>query len=127
MNILMLSSSLDSFLQLIGVLLVFIFVLVLTYAVTRWMAGYQKVRMKSKNLQIVETIPAGNNKMICLIKAGTEYFVVSIGKDEIHPLMTLREDQLTDLSFLNEGDDSVTGESFQEIFGQLKDKMSSKK
>lgn len=127
MSILMLSSSLDSFLKLISVLLVFVFVLAITYVVTRWMAGYQKVRMKSKNLQIVETIPAGNNKMICLIKAGTEYLVVSIGKDEIHPLMTLREDQLTDLSFLNEGDNLAAGESFQEIFGQLKDKMSSKK
>jgi len=128
MNILMLSSSLDSFLKLISVLLVFVFVLVITYAVTRWMAGYQKVKMKSKNLQIIETIPAGNNKMICLLKTGTEYLVVSIGKDEIHPLTTLREDQLTDFSFLlDEGDALVTGESFQEILGQLKDKMSAKK
>ena len=127
MNILMLSSSLDSFLKLISVLLVFVFVLVITYAVTRWMAGYQKVKMKSKNLQIIETIPAGNNKMICLLKTGTEYLVVSIGKDEIHPLTTLREDQLTDFSFLDEGDALVTGESFQEILGQLKDKMFAKK
>lgn len=126
MNILLLSSSLDSFLQLIGVLLVFIFVLAITYAVTRWMAGYQKIKMKSKNLQILETIPAGSNKMICLVKAGTEFLVVSIGKDEIRPLMTLKEDQLTDLSFMNEVEGAVTGESFQEIFGQLKEKMSSK-
>lgn len=127
MSVLMLSSSLDSFLKLISVLLVFVFVLGITYVVTRWMAGYQKVRMKSKNLQIIETIPAGNNKMICLLKAGTEYLVVSIGKDEIHPLMTLKEDQLTDVSFLMEADTLNTGESFQEIFGQLKDKMSNKK
>lgn len=122
----MLSSSMDSFLKLISVLLVFVFVLAITYVVTRWMAGYQKVRMKCKNLQIVETIPAGSNKMICLVKAGTQYLVVSVGKDEIHPLATLSEDQLTDLSFLNEGEDMVTGESFQEIFGQLKEKMSAK-
>jgi len=127
MNILMLSSSLDSFLKLISVLLVFVFVLAITYAVTRWTAGYQKGRMKSKNLQILETIPAGTNKMICLVKAGTEFLVVSIGKDEIHPLMTLKEEQLTDFSFMNEGDTSVTGESFQDILGQLKEKMSTKK
>ena len=47
--------------------------------------------------------------------------------DEIHPLITLKEEQLTDLSFLQEGGDSmVSGESFQEIFGQLKEKMSKK-
>ena len=127
MGILMLSSSLDSFLKLISVLLVFVFVLAITYVVTRWTAGYQKVRMKSTNLQIIETIPAGNNKMICLLKAGTEYLVVSIGKEEIHPLMTLSESQLTDVSFLLDGDASNSGESFQEIFGQLKEKMSAKK
>ena len=53
--------------------------------------------------------------------------MVAIGKDEIHPLMNLKEEQLTDMSFLQEGTDSVvSGESFQEIFGQLKEKMSKK-
>lgn len=127
MRFLMLSSSVESFLKLISVLLVFVFVLAITYVVTRWVGGYQKVRMKSKNLQIIETIPAGNNKTICLLKAGTEYLVVSVGKDEIHPLMTLTEDQLTDFSFLNEESGLVSGESFQEILGQLKEKMSQKK
>lgn len=126
MRFLMLSSSVDNFLKLVSVLLVFVFVLAITYIVTRWMAGYQKAHMKCKNLQIIETIPAGNSKMICLVKAGTQYLVVSVGKDEIHLLTTLNEDQLTDLSFLNEDENPVNGESFQEIFGQLKEKMSIK-
>ena len=127
MGILMMTSSVDSFLQLISVLLVFVFVLAITYVVTRWIAGYQKTQMKCKNLQIIETIPAGNNKMICLLKAGTEYLVVSIGKDEIHPLTTLTEEQLTDLSFKNDVQEFSTGESFQDIFQQLKEKMNVKK
>ncbi len=126
MNILLVSSSFENFLQLISVLLVFVFVLILTYAATKWIGSYQKVQMKSKNLQIIETIPAGANKMICLVKAGTEYLVVSIGKDEIHPLMTLKEEQLTDFSFKREDEGIKQTESFQEIFGQLKDKMSKK-
>ena len=119
------SSSLESFLELIGVLLIFVFVLVITYLGSRWMAGYQKMHMKSKNLQIIESIPAGNNKMICLVKAGTEYLVVAVGKDEIHPLATLSEEQLTDFSFKNESV-SQKQESFQEIFGQFRDKLSKK-
>ncbi len=122
-----LSASMESFLQLISALLIFAFVLLITYFTTRWVGNYQKVRMKSKNLQMIETLSAGNNKTICLLKAGTEYLVVAVGKDEIHPLATLKEEQLTDLSFLNEGADNVvSGESFQEILGQLKDKMSKK-
>ena len=127
MKIVMLSASMESFLQLLSALLIFAFVLLITYFTTRWVGNYQKVQMKSKNLQVIESLPAGTNKSICLIKAGTEYLVVAIGKDEIHPLTTLSEDQLTDISFLNENVSGVvTGESFQEILGQLKDKMSKK-
>lgn len=125
MRILMVQASVESFLQLIALVFILAFVLVITYLVTRWIGGYQKAHMKSKNLQIIETIPAGNNKMISLIKTGTVYLVVSVGKEEIHPLVTLSEDQLTDLSFLQEKpENTVNVETFQEIFGQLKDKMS---
>lgn len=127
MKFLMLSASMESFLQLIVTLLIFVFVLGITYITTRWIGNYQKGHMNSKNLRVIETIPAGQNKHICLVKAGTEYLVVAIGKDEIHPLATLSEEQLTDLSFMNEiPNTTVSGESFQEIFGQLKDKMSKK-
>ena len=127
MILLSLSASLESFLQLISALLIFAFVLLITYFTTRWVGSYQKVRMKSKNLQVIESLSAGNNKSICLLKAGTEYLVVAIGKDEIHPLATLKEEQLTDVTFLDERNENpVTGESFQEILGQLKDKMSKK-
>lgn len=127
MRILCVSASMESFLQLISALLIFVFVLLITYFTTRWVGNYQKVRMKSKNLQIIESLSAGNNKSICLLKAGKEYLVVAIGKDEIHLLATLQEEQLTDFSFMNEVPVSmVSGESFQEILGQLKDKMSQK-
>lgn len=122
-----LSASMESFLQLISALLIFVFVLLITYFTARWVGSYQKVRMKSKNLQIIESMSVGNNKTICLLKAGTEYLVVAVGKDEIHTLTVLKEEQLTDVSFLQEEVDTVvSGESFQEIFGQLKEKMSKK-
>ena len=123
--LLLTSASMDSFLELIGVLLIFVFVLVITYLCSKWMAGYQKIHMKSKNLQVIESIPAGSNKAICLVKVGKEYLVVGIGKDEIQYLATLTEEQLTDLSFQQE---KTTGkeESFQEIFGQFRDRLSKK-
>ena len=127
MILLSLSASMESFLQLISALLIFALVLLLTYFTTHWVGNYQKIRMKSKNLQVIESLSAGNNKSICLIKAGTEYLVVAVGKDEMHLLTTLKEEQLTDVSFMDEGlETQVTGESFQEILGQLKEKMSKK-
>ena len=121
------SASMESFLQLVSALLIFALVLLLTYFTTRWVGGYQKVRMKSRNLQIIESLSVGNNKSICLLKTGNEYIVIAVGKDEIHSLATLKEEQLTDISFKDEGIDVMAGgESFQEILGQLKDKMSKK-
>lgn len=119
------TTSLESFLELIGILLIFVFVLVITYLCVRWMAGYQKIHMKSKNLHIIESVPAGSNKMICLVRAGTEYLVVAVGKEEIHYLATLSEEQLTDMSFKAESTNKKE-ETFQEIFGQFKDRLSKK-
>ena len=123
----LLSSSLKSFIELIGVVFVFVFVLVITYICTRWIAGYQKQQMKNGNLCIIETISVGNNKSICLVKVGTEYLVVGVGKDEIHSLTVLSEDQLTDFRFKQESEHRVmNNESFQNIFDKMKEKLPKK-
>ena len=117
----------DSFLMLIATLLVFVFVLAITYMCTKWIANYQKIKLKSCNLQIVESIPAGNNKMICLVKTGSQYMVVGIGKDEIHLLMTLSEEQLTDFSFRQVNENSaITNETFSELLNKFKEKLPKK-
>ncbi len=124
MNIL-LSSSLESFIQLVGVLLIFAFVLAITYLTTRWMGGYQKAHSHNKNLRIIETIHVGNNKMISIIAAGKKYLVVSVGKDEVHMLAELSEEELKELP--DTGEKSVMPqESFQQILGKLKDKLPKK-
>ena len=123
MNIL-LAGSLDSLLQLLGSLIIFVFVIVLVYLVTRWMGAIQKGRSNNKNLHIIETIGVGNNKMISIIEAGTVYLVVSIGKDEVHLLARLTREQLKDFSF--EEECGMQQESFSEILGKLKDKLPKK-
>ena len=115
-------SSLDSFVQLITVLVIFIFVLIITYFTTRWMAGIQKGRSFNKNLRIIETISAGNNKMISIVQAGEKYLVVSIGKDEVHYLTELKQEELKDLSFMNTDNQNDKQDPFAEIYGRLKEK-----
>lgn len=112
----------ESFIQLLGVLLIFVFVLAITYFATRWMAGVQKSRTNNKNLKIIESISVGNNKFISIVKAGALYLVISVGKDEVHLLTELKEDQLSDLSFLSELSTN-NNVSFQEVLTKFKDKM----
>ena len=121
----LLSSSFHSLVQLIGALIIFAFVLGITYLTTRWMGGFQKSRSNNKNLHIIETINVGNNKYISIVEAGTVYLVVSVGKDEVHLLTQLTREQLKDFSF-EHVEESESQEPFMEILEKLKDKLPKK-
>ena len=116
----LLSSSFHSLVQLIGALIIFAFVLGITYLTTRWMGGFQKSRSNNKNLHIIETINVGNNKYISIVEAGTVYLVVAVGKDEVHLLTQLTREQLKDFSF-EHVEEKESQESFTEILEKLKD------
>ena len=120
MDDILMTSSLESFMQLISVLVIFVFVLVITYVTTRWMAGFQKSRSYNKNLKIIETIAVGNNKLISIVAVGKKYIAVSVGKDDVHFLTEIKEDELKDLSFLDEPDKESAKESFANILEKLK-------
>ena len=85
--------------QLIGVLIIFVFVLIITYFTTKWVGGFQKIQMSKGNLMVLETIRIANGKFLQLVKA-------------------LTEDQL---SVQTSDHMKNSQENFQEIFSRLKD------
>jgi flagellar protein FliO/FliZ len=119
------SSSWESFIQLLGALVIFAFVLVITYLATRWMGGMQKTRGSNKNLRIIETIGVGNNKFISIVEVGTVYLVVSVGKDEVNLLTRISMEELKDLSFEDE-DNMNLQDTFAGILKKVKDKVPKK-
>lgn len=125
MSILLAGSALKSFMELLGALVIFAFVLVIVYLTTKWMGGLQMAKNSNKNLRIVETIAIGNNKYISIVEAGMVYLVVSVGKDEVHLLARLTREQLKDFSF-EDTKKSAQAESFAQIFDRLKDKFPKK-
>lgn len=124
MILLEISSGWESFFQLIGVLLIFLFVLAITYFTTKWIAGYQKGAMCNKNIRIVETFRVNNNKFIQIIQIGEKYLAISVCKDTINVLTELTEEQLTWLP--SQEEKSATTPDFQEIFEKLKGKFPGK-
>lgn len=118
-------SSLESFLQLVGVLLIFVFVLLITYLTTRWMGGFQKAHSNNKNLHIIETISVGNNKYLEIVQAGTKYLVVAVGKDEVQFLAELSEEELKEVPALNNSS-TPSSESFQDILNKVREKFPKK-
>lgn len=114
------TSGFSNFMQLLGVLLIFIFVLVITYFTTKWIAGYQKNKSYNKNLRVIETLKLTQNKYIQIVEAGDVYLVIGIGKDEITMLTTLTEEQLKDLDTYEVTKQAVAGENFQDILNKIK-------
>lgn len=93
--LLAMTSRADSYLQLLTVLLLFVFVLAITYLTTRWIAGYQKSRMLGGNLEVMETCRLTSNKYLQIVRAGKKYVLIAVGKDEVHMLAELSEEELS--------------------------------
>ena len=107
------SSVLESIGQLFSVLAIFIIVLLVTYFVTRWIAGYQQSQMQTRNLKVIETLRLANNKYIQIIEA--------LSRDHVEKLAELTKDQLKEISASGAAGKDTIGESFQEILGKVKE------
>ncbi len=95
MNVLMTSySRLSSFAQLITLLIVFVFVLALTYYATKWMAKIQKSQFRNSNIEVVETFRLSNTKYIQIVKLGGKYVAIAVGKDTVTFLTELDATEL---------------------------------
>ena len=112
----LLSSSLNSFIQLLGVLLIFLFVLVITYFTTKWIGGYQKVQMSGRSFQVVDTIRIANNKLVQVIKMGDVY-VTMLAK------LTEEEMGLTEAEICNGKTPGQNGEKGQMTFQETLEKL----
>ncbi len=130
----LLSSSLNSFLQLLGVLIIFAFVLIVTYFTTKWIGGFQKMQMSGKQFKVIDSAKIAGNKCVQILKIGDVYLVIAVGKDEVTMLAKLTEEEigLTEEELLDQvssggnGMSSQTTENFQEILDRLKGRFSKK-
>ena len=123
MNVLMTSySRLSSFAQLITLLIVFVFVLALTFYATKWMAKMQKSQYKSSNIDVIETFRLSNTKYIQIIKLGEKYIAIAICKDTVTFLTELEEEQIDLMQTTEE-----MNVGFQEILKKVKDMKDIKK
>lgn len=86
---------LDTIVQLVTVILIFIFVLALTYFVTRLTAGISKGNMLSPNMDIVETFKIAQNKYIQIVRVGEKYYSIVVCKDTVTLLGEISKDDIT--------------------------------
>ncbi len=84
----------EKIIQLITVLFIFVFVLFITFFTTRWVAGYAKKQNYNKNIEVVESYRIAPSKFIAIVRTGSKYLVIGIGKDEISKLAELDEESI---------------------------------
>ena len=90
----MTSNRFDSIVQLITVILIFIFVLAITYYTTKFTAGLQKGRMQNSNMEIVDTFRIAQNKYIQIVRVGDKYYSMIVCKDTVTLLGEVSQEEL---------------------------------
>ena len=88
------TSSSDSILQLLGVSILFIFILAITYYTTRFVGGVKLGQTKKGNFKVLETYKIAPNKYLQLVKIGTRYFAISVGKEDIRFIAELNKNEI---------------------------------
>lgn len=81
--------------ELFSALLIFAFVLLVTYLTTRFVGTYEKQKMTGRNLTVVESVRLSGGKSIDLVKAGDKYILLGESKDSVSFLCELDEESIT--------------------------------
>ena len=113
--------QIDSFVQFITVLLIFLLVLVITYVVTRWIARFQKTQITGKNIEVIETQRISSSKYIQIIRIGERYFVIGVCKDTITMLSEINREEITFSEI-----DNMVNVDFKSVWEKVKSTASGK-
>lgn len=116
--LLSITSGIDSVVQFFTVLLIFVFVLGVTYYTTRYMAGIQKNNYKTGNMELIETLRISNNKYLQIVRAADKYFCIAVCKDTVTMLGEIQKEEM--VFYENSVNANMT---FQGILEKIKQKQ----
>lgn len=85
------ASTLDNFLQLVGLLVLLIVILAAAYYTSRFVGKVKLGQMKNSNFTVIDAYRISPNKVIQIVKIANKYIVVAIGKDSIQYITELDE------------------------------------
>lgn len=116
------TENISSALSVISLILIFIFIVVLAYFTTRFIARYQSNSINTRsNMRIIESMRVSNNKFIAIVEVCNSFYIIGVGKDEITLIDKLDSE---DADVLKNGQLSDAGKKidFKEILSQIKNK-----
>ena len=123
-----LSVNFGDVVDLLTVICIFIFVILLTYFCTHWIAKYQKGQMLNKNIKVIETYKLTPNKYIQIVQIGTKYVSIAISKDTVTKLVELEEEEILEMPNEKEGAAvmGVSKDAFLQVLERVKSEVRDK-
>ena len=92
--LLSIQSGIDSVVQFMTVLIMFVFVLGITYFTTKYIAKIQKGQMSNKNMELIDTLRISNNKYLQIVRVGDRYYCMAVCKDTVTLLGEVQKEEL---------------------------------
>ena len=110
-------TTMDSFMQLVGLVFLLIVILVAAYFTSKFVGGIKLGQLKHSNFNVIDSYRISPNKVMQIVKIGNKYIVIAIGKETINVITELDEADV----FIKE---VGTGEklNFKQILEKLKNK-----
>ena len=115
------ASSVDSFVQLVTVLVLFAFVLGATFLTTRFVGNIQKVQGRNRNFELIEVFRLSNSSHLQLIRIGKKYFVVAVGKEQANVVTEIAEEDI-----IQNYDNNGGNEMFSQLLSKAKERLNNK-
>jgi len=94
-----------------------IFVLLLTYYLTKWIAVKGSNISKSKYIHIIDRIMLGQNKYLAIIEISNKYYLMSITDQNINIIKELNE---LELKITENVSEMSLNSEFNKIFSKFK-------
>ena len=110
------SAAVNSIAQFVTVLLIFLFVLVITYFTTRYIASIEKKRMVTGNMELLDALRISNNKYLQIVKVGNKYLCLAVCKDTVTMLVELEQEDIKEI------ESEIKPVNFQDILEKVKKK-----
>lgn len=117
--ILLSATTVKSVAQLLTLLVIFAFVLGITYFTTRYVANYQRGKMIDSNIKLMDAARLSQNKYIQIVQIGKKYYALAVCKDTVTVIAEVPEEEM----IFNQ-DTGVVPQKFADILSNFKNKSS---
>ena len=115
----------DSIVQLITVIIIFLLVLVITYFTTRWLGNISRLRLQGRNIEMIDGGRITPTQHIQIVRVGRRYFILGVSKDNISVIAECSEDDI-ELDKTEGSRNGGSAVSFQDVLSRIGDRFKNK-